>query len=138
MNVKPAKGNPFYIDFKYERLPTFCFLYDLIGHNENSCYIIFESNVRNMERNYSPELKATSRRSQPSSGQRWLLPELPRRRTNEATQKSPSASDDCPKQTDIPYKETSFQKEQTSTQSQPSNLESRIALMIIFHCIAKI
>nr|GMD70849.1 uncharacterized protein LOC109179941 [Ipomoea batatas] len=39
MRVKPPRGEAFYIDFKYERLTTFCFIYELSGHNENSCDI---------------------------------------------------------------------------------------------------
>ncbi|XP_031097099.1 uncharacterized protein At4g02000-like [Ipomoea triloba] len=54
MNVKPATGDPFYIDFKYEWLPTFCFLFGIIGHNENDCDILFESNAGKVERNYNP------------------------------------------------------------------------------------
>lgn len=96
MKVKPANGDPFYINFKYERLPTFCFLCGLIGHNESSCDILFESNSGNVERNYSPDLRANGRRSQPNTAQRWLLPELPRRRSNEETPKSPFTSDDYP------------------------------------------
>lgn len=41
MKVKPANGDAFYIEFKYERLPTFCFICGLIGHNESSCDILF-------------------------------------------------------------------------------------------------
>nr|GME19989.1 uncharacterized protein LOC109179941 [Ipomoea batatas]GME19990.1 uncharacterized protein LOC109179941 [Ipomoea batatas] len=50
----------------------------------------------NVERNYSPDLRANGRRSQPNTAQRWLLPELPRRRSNEETPKSPFTSDDYP------------------------------------------
>nr|GMD47216.1 kinesin-like protein KIN-8A isoform X2 [Ipomoea batatas] len=63
----------------------------------------------NVERNYSLDLRATGRRSQPNTSQRWLLPELPRRQTNAESQKPTFNSANCPDHTDIPYEETSFQ-----------------------------
>nr|GMD70533.1 uncharacterized protein LOC109179941 [Ipomoea batatas] len=70
----------------------------------------------NVEQNYSLDLRANGRRSQSNTAQRWLLPELPRRRTNEETPKSPFTSDDYPQQTDIPYEDSTFQNDQTSFQ----------------------
>lgn len=123
MKVKPSRSEPFYIEFKYERLPTFCFLCGLIGHNENSCDILFDSNTGNIERAYGPELRATGRRSQPCAGQRWILPELPRRKpdgesqTEGVRQKNTFATDNSSAQTDIPNEETAQQMDQSTTLS---------------------
>ncbi|XP_019156927.1 PREDICTED: uncharacterized protein LOC109153517 [Ipomoea nil] len=54
MKIKPATGEPFYIEFKYEKLPTFCFICGLIGHNNRSCGKLFEGSVED----YGPELRA--------------------------------------------------------------------------------
>ncbi|XP_019184964.1 PREDICTED: uncharacterized protein LOC109179941 [Ipomoea nil] len=117
MKVKPPKGDSFYIEFKYERLPTFCFICGLIGHNEKSCDILFDSNPGSVERFYSPDLRATGRRSQPCAGQQWMLPELPRRKTEGETQKHTFNPDISSEQTDIPLEETTFQKDQSVPQS---------------------
>nr|GMC57863.1 uncharacterized protein LOC109192285 [Ipomoea batatas] len=82
MKIKPSKGEAFYVDFKYERFPTFCFLCGLIGHSEIFCSMQFEGVTKETVRPFSVELRDAGRRTQPHRGQRWLLPELPRRSTN--------------------------------------------------------
>nr|GMC59937.1 uncharacterized protein LOC109179941 [Ipomoea batatas] len=51
------------------------------------------------------------------SGQRWLLPELPRRKSKEETQKDTFVSDDSSDHTNIPYEETPPPNMQSSPQS---------------------
>lgn len=111
MKIKPSTGDTFYIEFKYERLTTFCFICGLIGHNETNCDNLFEPGMGSMERNYSPELRAVGRRAQPSAGQRWLLAELPRK-SKEEHQLHTFASSDNSEHTNIPYKEIPSQTAQ--------------------------
>ncbi|XP_031112078.1 uncharacterized protein LOC116016054 [Ipomoea triloba] len=42
MKIQPNRGEAFYVDFKYERLPTFCFICGIIGHSERFCSMQFE------------------------------------------------------------------------------------------------
>lgn len=37
-----AKGESHWVSFKYERIPTYCFLYECIGYGEKFCNIRFE------------------------------------------------------------------------------------------------
>nr|GMD65554.1 ase inhibitor I13, potato inhibitor I [Ipomoea batatas] len=115
-HIKPATGVPFYIEFKYERLPTFCFICGLIGHNDRSCDELFEGRVKDTARNYGPELRATGRRSQPNAGQQWMLAELPRRRPNEETTNHNFSSDSNEMRADTLSEETKNQREQSTTQ----------------------
>ncbi|XP_031108627.1 uncharacterized protein LOC116013111 [Ipomoea triloba] len=118
MKVKPPGGDTFYIEFKYERLATFCFICGLIGHNERSCDELFEGRSEILARNYGPELRATGRRSQPSAGQPWMLLELPRQQITEETKKSTFTPDNDTTHADIPYEEINVQR----AQSDPQNI----------------
>ena len=42
MKIKKARGDWRWIHFGYERLPTLCFFYELIGHAESFCEKQFE------------------------------------------------------------------------------------------------
>ncbi|XP_019198404.1 PREDICTED: uncharacterized protein LOC109192285 [Ipomoea nil] len=95
MKVKPPKGDVFYIEFKYERLTRFYFLCGIIGHNEKYCQKQFEGVTKETVRPYGPELRATGRRVQQSTGHRWLLSEPPKRMTNEANTGIPFAEHSC-------------------------------------------
>lgn len=45
MKIKKADGDWFWADFKYERLPTFCFICRIIGHAEKFCPKLFEGGI---------------------------------------------------------------------------------------------
>lgn len=79
MKIKKAGGNWSWIEFKYERLPTFCFTCGLLGHGERFCPKLFEGLDSEAEKPYGPWLRASNRRVQSITGQRWLVSELPRR-----------------------------------------------------------
>lgn len=41
MKLKKKGGEWFWINFKYEHAPTFCFIYGIIGHSEHFCPKLF-------------------------------------------------------------------------------------------------
>lgn len=85
MRMSKNGGNCFLIDFKYEKLPNFCFLCGLIGHTDRLCYKHFKGVNEETERPYGDWLRATRRRSTAAMGSPWLVTETPRMTTREQT-----------------------------------------------------
>nr|GMD75064.1 uncharacterized protein LOC109174453 [Ipomoea batatas] len=63
------------IDFRYEKLPTFCFLCRILGHGDNFCPKVVQGIDLMAEKPYGAWLRTGSRNSPPTSGQRWVAPE---------------------------------------------------------------
>lgn len=59
MKMRKNGGDCFWIDFKYEKLPNFCFLCGLIGHTDRFCHKLFEGVNEDTERPYGSWLRAT-------------------------------------------------------------------------------
>lgn len=73
MKMKRPSGEIFWIDFKFERLPNFCFLCGVIGHTERFCHLMFEGVNEETKRPFGPFLRATGRRPPVSFGSPWLV-----------------------------------------------------------------
>lgn len=101
MKIKRQGGDCVWVDFKYERLPNFCFLCGLLGHTDRYCQLQFEMNTHEAEKPYGTWLRASGRRSQPSLGQRWLVSEPPRRGKMDRTELQEGGSTEYEK-SDIP------------------------------------
>lgn len=82
MKLKRENGTWALIDFRYERLPTFCFLCGVIGHGERVCPKIIQGVDRKAEKPFGVWLRAGGRRATPLSGQRWVAPESDADRQN--------------------------------------------------------
>ena len=66
----------FWVDFKYERLTTFCFLCGLLGHSDRFCpQLYFGGHHQSVERLYGSWMKAPSCRTHVQDGVQWLRPE---------------------------------------------------------------
>ncbi|XP_031106836.1 uncharacterized protein LOC116011413 [Ipomoea triloba] len=74
MRLKVENGDWVMVEFKYERLPTFCFLCGIIGHGEKFCPKSWEE-VSTLVKPFGASLRAGSRRTTPTAGQRWFAPE---------------------------------------------------------------
>lgn len=73
MKLKKPGGEVFWVEFKYERLPTFCFVCGIIGHNQKFCPKQFETEVKALEKPFGAWLRASGRRQQNGHGQKWLI-----------------------------------------------------------------
>lgn len=72
MKIKKQGGEWSWIQFKYERLPTFCFFCGIIGHSERFCEKYFDCQERLAELPFGAWLRASSRRESTNIGERWL------------------------------------------------------------------
>ncbi|XP_074327899.1 uncharacterized protein LOC141665815 [Apium graveolens] len=62
-----------WVNFKYERLGTFCFVCGILGHSERDCNIINENPDKVVDKAYGVWLRAPSKNATKSNaGARWL------------------------------------------------------------------
>ncbi|KAM6543681.1 hypothetical protein CsatB_008128 [Cannabis sativa] len=67
------RGGPTcHVHFKYEDLPTFCFICGVLGHSERFCEKLFEVPREQIVQEYNLDLKAAPRRRNYADGSRWL------------------------------------------------------------------
>jgi hypothetical protein len=73
--VKDKEGNWCTVKFRYEKLGVFCFVCGIMGHAENKCVVRFEMEDDNGVREWSPEIRADTRRQGGRLSSRWLREE---------------------------------------------------------------
>lgn len=73
MKIRKGNSDDIWVDFRYERLPTFCFFCGIIGHSDRACETYFELRNQNVEKMYGVWLKASNRRMNYGGGEQWLL-----------------------------------------------------------------
>ena len=61
MKIKKPGGDWYWVNFKYERLPTFCYFYGMLGHSENFYATMFQNPSKPTEMPYRPWLRASTR-----------------------------------------------------------------------------
>ncbi|XP_074346769.1 uncharacterized protein LOC141685575 [Apium graveolens] len=73
MKIKREGGTWNWVNFKYERLSTFCFVCGLLGHSERDCAIVYANPGKEIEKAYGTWLRAQGRSTKNSNvGARWL------------------------------------------------------------------
>ncbi|XP_030485436.2 uncharacterized protein LOC115702118 [Cannabis sativa] len=72
MRIYKNKVEWFWANFKYERVPTFCFICGIIGHSERFCHRLFEESANTIAKPYGMFMKAPDRRQSKQIGARWL------------------------------------------------------------------
>lgn len=72
MKIKKPGGEWLWIQFKYERLPSFCFYCGRIGHTEKFCEEMFDNTQSSEGRRYDSSLRAPVRGQGLSKENQWL------------------------------------------------------------------
>lgn len=72
MKIYRNKEEGFWVNFKYERVPTFCFIRGVIGHSDRFCHKLFEETEDSIVKPYGVFMKAPDRRINKQIGARWL------------------------------------------------------------------
>lgn len=72
LKIKREGDNWSWLNFKYERLGTFCFICGIIGHAERDCNIVYANPDKMIEKAYGVWLRAPNRNARNNTGARWL------------------------------------------------------------------
>uniref|UniRef100_A0A803QEG5 Reverse transcriptase n=1 Tax=Cannabis sativa TaxID=3483 RepID=A0A803QEG5_CANSA len=72
MKLEMRSGASCIVNFKYEDLPTFCFICRILGHSERFCDRLFDTPMHLIEKPYNLDLKAHPRRRHHNIGAQWL------------------------------------------------------------------
>lgn len=72
MKLKKIDSNWCRVNFKYENIPTFCFICGLIGHSDKFCEKLFDTPAEKIVKPYGPFMKAEQRRRNHTIGSKWL------------------------------------------------------------------
>lgn len=73
MKIKRENGTFTWINFKYERLSTFCFVCGHLGHSDRDCEIVYANPLKMIERAYGVWLRAPSKSAQKQNVRsKWL------------------------------------------------------------------
>lgn len=72
MKIKREGGNWSWINFRYERLSTFCFVCGILGHSERDCNVVYANPGKEFERAYGTWLRAPGKNNNSQTGSRWL------------------------------------------------------------------
>lgn len=75
-----------WVNFKYERLSTFCFVCGLMGHSDRDCNLVYANPEMDIPRAYGVWLRAPNRNTgNQNSGAKWLRSENKGEQTQEGT-----------------------------------------------------
>lgn len=72
MKICRNKEEWFWANFKYERLPTFCFICGILGHSEKYCERLFDEPLETIAKPYGLFMRASERRPLKQIGAKWL------------------------------------------------------------------
>ncbi|KAM6583826.1 hypothetical protein CsatB_010828 [Cannabis sativa] len=72
MTLERKNGQTCTVQFKYEDLPTFCFICGVLGHSERFCDRLFDTPAELIKKMFDLSLKAAPRRRQHTIGSPWL------------------------------------------------------------------
>lgn len=73
MKIKREGGEWSWVNFKYERLSTFCFVCGLMGHSDRDCSLVYANPEMDIPRAYGVWLRAPNRNTgNQNSGAKWL------------------------------------------------------------------
>ncbi|KAL8155863.1 hypothetical protein AgCh_001059 [Apium graveolens] len=72
MKLKKTESDWIWISFKYENIPTFCFICGLLGHSEKFCARLFDTPAEKIIKPYGIWMKAPLSKQVKPIGAQWL------------------------------------------------------------------
>lgn len=72
MKIRKTGNDWFWILFKYENIPTFCFFCGILGHSDKFCSKLFDTPTEEISKPYGPWMRAPLRRQTKMIGSKWL------------------------------------------------------------------
>lgn len=72
MKLRKSGNEWIWVTFKYENVPTFCFICGLMGHADKFCSRIFDTPESELTRPYGAWMRAPFRRQMKMIGSKWL------------------------------------------------------------------
>lgn len=72
MKIKREGNNWSWINFKYEKLGTFCFVCGIIGHSERDCAVVYANPEKLIDKAYGTWLRAPNKNVKANTGSRWI------------------------------------------------------------------
>lgn len=72
MKIRKSGNEWIWITFKYENVPTFCFICGLMGHSDKFCSRIFDTPENEITRPYGTWMRAPFKRQTKMIGAKWL------------------------------------------------------------------
>lgn len=72
MKIKQEGDTCSWINFKYERLSSFCFVCGKLGHAERECSVVYDNPDKTIVRAYGAWLRAPTKSASVNTGSRWL------------------------------------------------------------------
>lgn len=72
MKIRQTGDSWYWITFKYENVPTFCFICGIIGHSEKLCSKLFTTPEKEITKAYGAWMRAPFKRHIKPIGAKWL------------------------------------------------------------------
>lgn len=82
MKIGKSTTSWFRTNFKYEKLPTFCFICGIMGHSEKFCPKLFEISEQLIEKPYGLWMRAMPKKNLGRIGEKWLRSRVTESRTS--------------------------------------------------------
>lgn len=73
LKIKREGNDWSWLNFKYEKLGTFCFVCGIIGHAERDCNVVYAHPEKIVEKAYGTWLRAPNKNMRNNTGARWLI-----------------------------------------------------------------
>lgn len=124
MRIKREGDNWSWMNFKYERLGTFCFVCGILGHSERECSVVYANPDKQVEKAYGTWLKAPARNVKNNSGAKWLRGEGSGSRTPFSTE-TPLNTKDAEKQVQERFMEVDGTVREINGDSEGMQIKSR-------------
>lgn len=109
MKMKMNGEEWFWVNFRYENVPMFCFICGIVGHSEKYCSKLFEHEAEEIPKPYGAWLRAPFRGQVKPIGAKWLRTEMFTGNDSQSPEKSNGCNEGSDKNPDPHFAPTNQQ-----------------------------